>query len=154
MDQVPGSVAAGPEIEVPAIDLLGAIRALHVGGDWAISGARAHLTAAASGVLPEGKHFLDRLDQLIADDAFLDGSGRIEALPRGRINRWVAYAPPGPNTEHEVSQKFPERRDAEVWFQRRLFAKQVGWSYKRLDDIWDDQGLLGFTYHWHRRRGA
>lgn len=131
--RVSGTVQ-GHDIQVPVVDLLASLRAGHCDDDWSISAARAHLTGAYSGTYPDGRHFLDRVEQLIENDEFRDGSARVEPSPQGRVNKWVAYAP-SQLSDGKVKSAFPERRTAEIWVQRRVFANRVGWSYKRLDDI-------------------
>lgn len=137
LDPVMGTVA-GATIDVPAIDVLGALRSMSDGGVWEFSGSRAHLTGSRTGTYPEGSHFLEGLDHLISDGAFLDGAGRVEELAGARSKPWAAYAP-SPQTGEDVRKTFADREAAEAWLQRRAFADRAGWFYLRVEAIFADE---------------
>ena len=138
--RVAGTVA-GTAISIPMIDVLGAIRDLHPEkAGWLNSGARAHLTGASSPFdHADGRPFLDRVRSAIDADELLDSSWLLKEIGSAIAPRWLAAAPHRDNPHRTIKREFSQRREAEVWLQRRAFADRLRWSYGRTDELIDDE---------------
>lgn len=134
-DEVHGTVD-GQEVSIPAIDVLGAIRATSGESLWLQSGSLAHLTAANPQPHDRdlGLSFL-RLVQASMDRGELTAEVEPPRYREGdRIKkRWEPVEP-----ELERPPVFDTREQAEAWSARRAFARKVGWAYVRLDKLLDD----------------
>ena len=138
--RVAGTVA-GTTISIPMIDVLGAVRDLHPEkAGWLNSGARAHLTGASSHFdHADGRPFLDRVRSAIDADELLDSSWLLKEIGSAITPRWLAAAPHRDNPHRTINREFSQRREAELWLQRRAFADGLRWTYGRTDELIDDE---------------
>ena len=137
-DLVVGTVD-GEAVSIPALDVLGAIRKLYGESQWTISGARAQLTGATAfpHSLAQGRRVLDVVASLIERGGLLEDIEPPQYLGEGRRRlRWLAVSsdPDG----NRVEKRFEQRNQAEAWLQRREFARKVGWSFIRTDELFED----------------
>lgn len=136
--EVSGTVE-GAEVQIPAVDVLGALRAVHGGTDsWLGSGARAQLTGATATPhnLQEGRAVMGYLTRLLDDGKLTSDLDPPTELPRPRRLRWEATttAPDG----KQVSKRFEHLDTARDWLRRRALAHAIGWPFTRIDQLLDD----------------
>jgi len=134
-EEVRGTVE-GQSVSIPALDVLGAIRALSGETLWLQSGSLAHLTAANP--QPHSRDLGLSFLRLVQDSIDKGDLAQDVEPPRYREGdrirkRWQPVEP-----GLDQPPVFATREEAEVWSARRAFARKVGWTYLRIDNLLDD----------------
>ena len=141
-----GGAVDGQAVTIPALDVLGAIRALSGESLWLQSGSLAHLTAANP--QPHGRdlgRFFMRLVQESIDNGDLAEDVQPPRSREGdRIRkRWEPVEP-----ELERPPVIDTREQAAEWSARRAFGRKVGWTHVRLDRLFDDPDTPASSICW------